>query len=138
MSQTRQSGPCGAGTERGQAMLHLDTITDLRAACDRARAHGQRVGLVPTMGFLHEGHRSLMRAARHSNDFVVVTIFVNPLHFGAGEDLDRSPRDLSGDLAQCAAEGVDAVFTPSVAEMSPSGRPLTTVHVDGLTADLCG
>ena len=119
-------------------MLHLDTIADLRAACDRARSGGQRVGLVPTMGFLHEGHRSLMRAARQSTDFVVVTIFVNPLQFGAGEDLDRYPRDLSGDLAQCAGEGVDAVFTPSVAEMYPSGRPLTTVHVDGLTADLCG
>jgi pantoate--beta-alanine ligase len=119
-------------------MLHIETIADLRSACDRARADGFRVGLVPTMGFLHEGHRSLMRAARAACDFVVVTIFVNPLQFGAGEDLDRYPRDLSGDLAQCEREGVDAVFAPSVAEMYPSGRPLTTVHVDGLTADLCG
>ena len=119
-------------------MLQIETIADLRAACHRARANGQRVGLVPTMGFLHEGHRSLMRAARESCDVVVVTLFVNPLQFGAGEDLDRYPRDLSGDLAQCEQEGVDAVFAPSVAEMYPSGRPLTTVHVDGLTADLCG
>jgi len=119
-------------------MLHIETIADLRAVCDRARAQGRRVGLVPTMGFLHEGHRSLMRAARDANDFVVVTIFVNPLQFGAGEDLDRYPRDLTGDLAQCAQEGVDAVFAPSVAEMYPSGPPLTTVHVDGLTNDLCG
>ncbi len=103
-----------------------------------ARADGRRVGLVPTMGFLHEGHRSLMRAARESCDFVVVTIFVNPLQFGAGEDLDRYPRDLSGDLAQCAQEQVDAVFTPSVAEMYPSGPPVTGVHVGGLTSDLCG
>ncbi len=119
-------------------MLHIETVSDLRAACERARSRGLRVALVPTMGFLHEGHRSLMRAAREGSDFVVVSIFVNPLQFGAGEDLDRYPRDLSGDLAQCAAEGVDAVFAPSVAEMYPSGRPLTTVHVDGLTADLCG
>ncbi len=119
-------------------MLHIETVSDLSAACERARSRGLRVALVPTMGFLHEGHRSLMRAAREGSDFVVVSIFVNPLQFGAGEDLDRYPRDLSGDLAQCAAEGVDAVFAPSVAEMYPSGRPLTTVHVDGLTADLCG
>jgi pantoate--beta-alanine ligase len=66
-----------------------------------------------------------------------VTIFVNPLQFGAGEDLDRYPRDLAGDLEACAAEGVDCVFTPTVAEMYPR-RPLTTVHVEGLTADLCG
>ena len=119
-------------------MLHIETIADLRSACDRARSQGRRVGLVPTMGFLHEGHRSLMRAARDVSDFVVVTIFVNPLQFGAGEDLDRYPRDLSGDLAQCEREGVDAVFAPSVAEMYPSGPPLTSVHVDGLTTDLCG
>jgi pantoate--beta-alanine ligase len=119
-------------------MLHIETISELRAECERARAHGRRVGLVPTMGYLHEGHRSLMRAARAECDFVVVTIFVNPLQFGAGEDLDRYPRDLSGDVATCDHEHVDAVFAPSVAEMYPSGRPLTNVHVDGLTADLCG
>jgi pantoate--beta-alanine ligase len=119
-------------------VLHIETIAELRAECDRARAQGNRVGLVPTMGFLHEGHRSLMRAARAASDFVVVTIFVNPLQFGADEDLDRYPRDLTGDLSACDQEGVDAVFAPSVAEMYPSGRPLTSVHVDGLTNDLCG
>ena len=118
-------------------MLHVDRIADLRATCERARGSGLRVGVVPTMGFLHEGHRSLMRAARAANDFVVVTIFVNPLQFGANEDLDTYPRDLAGDLAQCEAEGVDCVFTPSVAEMYPR-PPLTTVHVADLTADLCG
>ena len=93
---------------------------------------------MPTMGFLHEGHRSLMRAARAATDFVVVTIFVNPLQFGANEDLDRYPRDLAGDLARsCEAEGVDCVFSPSVAEMYPR-PPLTTVHVAELTDDLCG
>jgi pantoate--beta-alanine ligase len=119
-------------------MLLLETISDLRRACDRARAQGGRVGLVPTMGSLHEGHRSLIRAAREACDVVVVTIFVNPLQFGAGEDLDTYPRDLSGDMALCEREGVDLVFAPSVAEMYPSGPPLTTVHVAGLTDDLCG
>jgi len=118
-------------------MLHVDRIADLRAACERARATGRRVGIVPTMGFLHEGHRSLMRAARRDADFVVVTIFVNPLQFGANEDLDQYPRDLAGDLAQCEAEGVDCVFSPSVAEMYPR-PPVTTVHVAELTRDLCG
>jgi pantoate--beta-alanine ligase len=118
-------------------MLQVDRIADLRNACEQARAAGQRVGVVPTMGYLHEGHRSLMRAARRATDFVVVTIFVNPLQFGANEDLDRYPRDLAGDLAQCAAEGVDCVFAPSVAEMYPR-PPATTVHVADLTNDLCG
>jgi pantoate--beta-alanine ligase len=118
-------------------MLHVDRIADLRAACDAARAGDRRVGVVPTMGFLHEGHRSLMRAARAATDFVVVTIFVNPLQFGVNEDLDRYPRDLAGDLAACEAEGVDCVFTPSTAEMYPR-PPVTTVHVENLTTDLCG
>src|SRR3954469_18380786 len=118
-------------------MFHVDRIADLRAACEHARADGRRVAGEPTMGFLHDRHHSLMRAARTAADFVVVTIFVNPLQFGVNEDLDRYPRDLAGDLDACAAEGVDCVFTPSVAEMYPR-PPLTTVHVEGLTADLCG
>ena len=118
-------------------MQYIESIAELRAACERARAHGARVGLVPTMGYLHEGHRSLIRAARAATDLVVVTIFVNPLQFGAHEDLDRYPRDPAGDLAACAAEGVDCVFAPGVAEIYPR-PPLTTVHVGNLTADLCG
>src|SRR3954449_10085544 len=101
-------------------MLHLKTIAELRAACDHARGDGKQVGLVPTMGFLHEGHCSLMRAARAAGDFVVVTIFVNPLQFGAGEDLHRYPRDLDADFAQCRDEGVDCVFTPAASEMYPN------------------
>jgi pantoate--beta-alanine ligase len=89
------------------------------------------------MGFLHEGHRSLMRAARAECDFVVVSIFVNPLQFGPSEDLDRYPRDLAGDARACEAEGVDVLFVPTVAEMYPRA-PVTTVHVDGLTASMCG
>jgi pantoate--beta-alanine ligase len=118
-------------------MLHVSRIAELRAACDSARAERLRIGLVPTMGFLHAGHRSLMRAAAAATDFVVVTIFVNPLQFGANEDLDRYPRDLAGDLAMCEAEGVDCVFSPSAAEMYPR-PPATTVHVADLTRDLCG
>jgi pantoate--beta-alanine ligase len=90
------------------------------------------------MGYLHEGHRSLMRAARSECGFVVVSIFVNPLQFGPNEDLDRYPRDLSGDLAVCADEGVDAVFAPTVGALYPQYPPATTVHVSGLTDALCG
>src|SRR5690349_10375146 len=90
------------------------------------------------MGFLHDGHRSLMRAARRDTDFVVVSIFVNPLQFGPNEDLDSYPRDRRGDLAQCEAEGIDVVFAPTAAEMYPAGEPRTTVHVAGLTEGLCG
>jgi pantoate--beta-alanine ligase len=115
----------------------IETIVALRDACAGARASQRTVGLVPTMGFLHEGHRSLMRAARAETDFVVVTIFVNPLQFGPSEDLGRYPRDLERDLEACTQEGVDAVFAPSVAEMYPQ-PPATTVHVAGLTDGLCG
>jgi pantoate--beta-alanine ligase len=115
----------------------IETIAALRGACDRQRVAGHTVGLVPTMGFLHEGHRSLMRRARAENDFVVVTIFVNPLQFGPNEDLGRYPRDLAGDRATCAEEGVDAVFAPSVDEIYPHGSA-TTVHVAGVTQGLCG
>ncbi len=119
-------------------MLYVETIAELRTACDRARAEGGRVGLVPTMGYLHDGHCSLIRAARAATDLVVVTIFVNPLQFGENEDLDRYPRDLSGDLTRCEAECADVVFAPSVEEMYPRGAPLTTVHVERLTEGLCG
>jgi pantoate--beta-alanine ligase len=115
----------------------ITSVRELRDSCDAARASGLTVGLVPTMGYLHDGHRSLMRAARAGTTFVVVTIFVNPLQFGPGEDLDRYPRDLDGDVAACRAEGVDVVFAPSVDEMFPAA-PRTTVHVAGLTDALCG
>jgi pantoate--beta-alanine ligase len=118
-------------------MLDIETKSDLRARCEAARSRGMRVGLVPTMGYLHEGHLSLIRAARSATDFVVVTIFVNPLQFGPSEDLERYPRDLAADLANCEREGVDCVFTPAVQEMYPEA-PLTTVHVAELTSGLCG
>jgi pantoate--beta-alanine ligase len=113
------------------------TIAELRAVLDGERAAGRRVGFVPTMGFLHEGHASLMRAARADTDVVVASIFVNPLQFGAGEDLDAYPRDLDHDTALAAAAGVDLLFTPAVEEMYP--RPvLTTVAVAQLSEGLEG
>jgi len=118
-------------------VITLTTIADVRAACDAARAAGRRVGFVPTMGFFHEGHRSLMRAARANDDLVVVSLFVNPTQFGPNEDLAAYPRDLEGDTAAAQAEGVDVLFMPTVAEMYPAGAR-TTVHVDGLTERLCG
>src|SRR5258708_26046155 len=128
MNVSRPASPGPAGPEPSEAstkMIHVDRIADLRAACDAARAAGKRVGLVPTMGYLHAGHRSLMRSAASATDFVVVTIFVNPLQFGANEDLDRYPRDLAGDLEACPAEGVQCVFAPSVPALYPR-LPLTT------------
>lgn len=116
----------------------LTTIAEFRDCCEAARRAGASVGVVPTMGYLHEGHRSLMAAARADCDFVVVTIFVNPLQFGPNEDLARYPRDLNADLIACGAEGVDAVFAPDVAELYPTYPPVTTVRVSGLTDGLCG
>ena len=120
--------------------MHVITLTridDVRRACDDARRTGRRVALVPTMGFFHAGHRSLMQAARRECDLVVVSLFVNPTQFAAGEDLSRYPRDPEGDAAAAAAEGVDVLFVPTVHDMYPEpGR--TTVHVADLTDGLCG
>jgi pantoate--beta-alanine ligase len=118
-------------------MIVVERIAELREQCEAVRRAGRTVGLVPTMGFFHEGHQSLMRAARANHDLVVTTIFVNPLQFGEGEDLDSYPRDLAADLAVAEAEGVDVLFTPSVPEMYPEPT-VTTVHVAGLTEGLCG
>ena len=120
--------------------LVIERVADLRAHLDAVRGRGGTVGFVPTMGAFHEGHRSLMRAARANHDLVVVSLFVNPLQFGPTEDLGRYPKDLDGDLAAAAAEGVDVVFAPAVEEMYPGFPipPLTTVSVAGLTEGLCG
>ncbi len=105
----------------------IDTLAGLRGATDRARAAGRTVGLVPTMGFFHDGHLSLLRRARTDRDVVAVSIFVNPLQFGPNEDFTSYPRDVDGDLALAGAEGVDLVFAPSGEEMYPDGPPLVTV-----------
>jgi pantoate--beta-alanine ligase len=113
------------------------TIADLRASLDAERAAGRTVGFVPTMGYLHDGHASLMRRARAETDLVAASIFVNPLQFGAGEDLDAYPRDLDHDRSLTAAAGVDMLFVPDVAEMYPT-PVLTTVSVAGVSEPLEG
>ncbi len=100
-------------------MRAVATSAELRAGVAAARQAGAAVGLVPTMGALHAGHRSLLAAARRENGFVVASIFVNPLQFGPNEDLASYPRDLAGDLAVMERDGVDLAFTPEPAEMWP-------------------
>jgi pantoate--beta-alanine ligase len=115
----------------------MATIATLRAELDAARAAGRSVGFVPTMGFLHDGHASLMRAARAECDVVVASIFVNPLQFGPTEDLAAYPRDLEGDSALAEAAGVDLLFVPDGAEMYPTPM-VTNVSVAGVSAPLEG
>ena len=115
----------------------LDTPAAMAAWSDAARARGERLAFVPTMGFLHAGHSALMDEAHRHGDKVVLSIFVNPLQFGPTEDLDRYPRDLPGDLEKAAAHGVDAVFLPTPANMYPPGHQ-TTVQVHQLEQGLCG
>lgn len=115
----------------------VSTIAEARALLDAARRDGAVVGLVPTMGFLHDGHVSLMWAARADCDVVMTTIFVNPLQFAAGEDLEAYPRDLERDTARCAEAGVGVLLVPPVEEMYP--RPVqTTVSVAGVSEPLEG
>lgn len=118
-------------------MITCSTIAGVRELCDVARVDGRRVGFVPTMGYFHAGHRSLMQAARAANDLLVVSIFVNPLQFGPTEDLAAYPRDLARDAEVVEREGVDVLFVPTVGEMYPESRR-TTVHVADLTQGLCG
>jgi pantoate--beta-alanine ligase len=105
----------------------IRAIAMARKVCDAARSAGRTVGFVPTMGAFHDGHASLMRRARDQRDHVIVSIFVNPLQFGPGEDLSRYPRDEDRDLSIAGQLGVDVVFAPSVEEMYPAGPPEVTV-----------
>ena len=118
-------------------MRTVRTVADLRAALRDARRAERTIGLVPTMGALHDGHLSLVRAARAENDVVVVSLFVNPTQFNEAADLDAYPRDEARDAAAAAAEGADVLFAPSSDEVYPAGFA-TTVHVAGLTEHLEG
>jgi pantoate--beta-alanine ligase len=120
--------------------MHLRTVRTvaaLRAAVTEARRSGHTIGLVPTMGSLHDGHLSLMRAAAEQCGFVVMSLFVNPAQFGPGEDLDRYPRDERRDAELASACGVDLLFAPPVEEVYPDGFS-TSVEVAGLMDVLCG
>jgi pantoate--beta-alanine ligase len=110
---------------------------ELRSSLADARRSGDSIGLVPTMGYLHEGHLSLLRAARAECDVVVMSLFVNPTQFGPGEDLERYPRDEERDMELAASAGADIVYSPAVEEMYPEGFS-TNVEVEGLTEVLCG
>lgn len=118
-------------------MRIIKTITEMKKYCGDIRACGQSLGFVPTMGYLHEGHLALIRESGKKCDVTVVSIFVNPLQFGQGEDYEEYPRDLTRDAAMAEEAGADAVFAPAVAEMYPKGYN-TFVDVAGVTDSLCG
>jgi pantoate--beta-alanine ligase len=109
----------------------ISTISGLREAVAAARARGERIGFVPTMGFLHEGHLRLVDEAKRRAGCVVMSIFVNPTQFGPNEDFSRYPRDLSGDMSKAVGRGVDLLFVPEVAEMYPT-PPALHVTADDL------
>jgi pantoate--beta-alanine ligase len=121
-------------------MQTRSTVKALRNAVKAAKQEGKKISFVPTMGNLHEGHLQLVRRAKAVSDFVVVSIFVNPLQFGAGEDLDNYPRTLSADKQKLFAEGADLLFTPSTEEMYPNinAAPPTVVSVPKISETLCG
>ncbi|WP_193597605.1 pantoate--beta-alanine ligase [Microbacterium sp. YJN-G] len=118
-------------------MRIIRTIDGIRTAVTEARAARRSVGLVPTMGAFHDGHLSLMRAARADNDLVVVSLFVNPTQFGPSEDLAAYPRDEARDAALAEQQGVDILFAPEPAEIYPDGFA-TSIHVSGITEVLDG
>lgn len=119
-------------------MQILNTVAETRTAIESQRKMGKSIGFVPTMGFLHDGHLSLMETAKDQTDFVVVSIFVNPTQFGPNEDLASYPRDLERDVELCKSVGVDLIFAPSVSEMYPDGYS-TYVDCEGdITKRLCG
>jgi pantoate--beta-alanine ligase len=120
-----------------ETMQIITSISDMQFHADAFRRAGKRIGFVPTMGFLHEGHLSLMRRARQENDVVAASIFVNPTQFGPKEDLDRYPHDAEGDQKKCETSGVDILFMPAAAEMYPE-KPAVFVIVEGISDILEG
>src|SRR5438309_7962807 len=118
-------------------MRVLETIQQMRSSCEAARQGEKRLGFVPTMGALHEGHLSLVRAAKTRCDMVAASIFVNPTQFGPNEDFSKYPRSFERDRELLENEGVELLFAPSVEEMYP-GDAVTFVTVEGLSERLCG
>lgn len=133
----RNAGDLGTARDAGKVTV-LRSVRALRDALRAERAHGRSVGLVPTMGFFHDGHLSLMRRARAECDVVVVSLFVNPTQFAPGEDFDTYPRDEERDLRLAAEQGVAYVFSPPVEEIYPPGFATLVRVDDGLTTVLCG
>jgi pantoate--beta-alanine ligase len=123
--------------EQGEIMRIIESVSEMQRQADEWRLKGKRIALVPTMGYLHEGHLTLMRAARGHGDVVVMSIFVNPTQFGPGEDFERYPRNTERDTRLGAEAGVDAAFMPQVVEMYPEGYQ-TSVDVARVTLPLCG
>lgn len=120
-------------------MNTVKTVRELRAAIARARSEGKRIGLVPTMGNLHSGHAALVTKAAQRADFVVATIFVNPMQFGPNEDLATYPRTLAADQERLLEAGCHLLFTPNVEEMYPHGmKDQTVVSVPVISEGLCG
>ena len=118
-------------------MKMVTNIQEMRSLAESLRSEGKQIGFVPTMGFLHEGHLSLIRAGRAGNDVLVASIFVNPMQFGPQEDLDRYPRDAEGDRKKCEGAGVDVLFLPAAEEMYPRTPPVF-VSVEGVSDVLEG
>lgn len=118
-------------------MKIVTTKSELRTSLQSVRTNGKTIGFVPTMGFLHQGHMSLVNQAKQECDVIVMSIFVNPLQFGPNEDLDRYPRDFERDCKLAREAGVDYLFHPDVQEMY-SNKPLTLVRVHQITEKLCG
>jgi pantoate--beta-alanine ligase len=118
-------------------MQIITAISEMQKLADVFRKQGRTIGFVPTMGFLHAGHVSLMQRARQECDIVVASIFVNPTQFGPGEDFDRYPRDEAGDRATCEASGVDVLFMPAASAMYPE-TPIVFVIVEGISEILEG
>lgn len=145
ISGSREESRPEAEDRREDGLRVFRTKASLRAAVEEARrevlergGRPLRVALVPTMGYLHEGHLSLVDRAREAADLVVLSIFVNPLQFGPGEDIDRYPRDEERDLALAASRGVDLVFAPDAHELYPEGDPVVQVVPLRLADRLCG
>ncbi len=118
-------------------MQTITSIKEMQTLSNRVREEGKTIALVPTMGLFHQGHLSLMEEGRRRGDLLVISIFVNPTQFGAGEDYEDYPRDMERDKQLAEETGVDVIFAPSVAEMYPSGNQ-TCVSVEEVTKNLCG